>query len=467
MRYRSRQAAVGFLLSALAVVVTPALLFAHARLLRSTPAANANLSAPPTSLSLWFSERPEIKFTSLQLLDSAGAPLALGDVARIEGDANALTAKIPSVLLAGRYTVVWKTAAEDGHASNGKFSFVVAASAVVPSTSAAPPVTNAPAAALPTPGATVTVVTHGNDLVQPTQRTTYSTAMRWAELVGLLSLIGCVMYRLLVLERAGWSEAQVADSADRVRRLAGATLVLFTIATLSRIVAQSDLVPNASVARVDAILTTARDTRWGHGWIIGAVAALVAFVTLHFSKKGLSGWAATAVAVVAMCLSESLTGHAGAIPNRAALGVAADVAHVLGAGGWVGGLLAVVLCGMASLHKLSDADRPKEGAKLVRSYHKAALECVVIVLLSAVIAVPLRLHAVSDLWLSDYGRVLLTKFAVVVIAMGFGFYHWKTAVTPDWSRETSGSFRRSAAGELVVSAIIVAATALLVGTPMP
>jgi putative copper export protein/methionine-rich copper-binding protein CopC len=462
MRNRSRQALYGILFSTLAVIATPALLFAHAHLLRSTPGANATLSAPPTSLSLWFSERPEVKFTTLQLLDSAGAAITLGEVTRLDGGANGLTAKISTTLAAGKYTVVWKTAAEDGHASNGKFSFVVTGSAATPST--APPATNVPAVA---PSIVITPKPASNDVVQSMHATTYSTAMRWAELVGLLSLIGCAFYRLLILERAGWSDAQVADSADRARRLAGATLLLFSIATLARLVAQSDLVPNASVARVDAILTTMRDTRWGHGWVIGAVGALVAFVTLHFSKKGLSGWAATGIAVVAMCLSESLTGHAGAIPNRAALAVAADVAHVLGAGGWLGGLLAVVLCGMGSLRKLNDAQRPLEGSKLVRSFHRAALECVAIVVLSAVIAVPLRLNAVSDLWRSNYGQWLLRKSVFVVIALGFGFYHWKTAVSREWTANTDGAFRKSALGELLVGGVIIAITAILIGTAMP
>ncbi|MEO7083336.1 MAG: copper resistance protein CopC, partial [Gemmatimonadaceae bacterium] len=361
MRNRLRGAALGLVLSALAVIVTPALLFAHARLIKSSPAANSSLAAPPTALSLWFSERPELKFTSLQLLDSAGAATPLGDIGPLGGDANAITVKISAVIPAGRYTVVWKTAAEDGHASNGKFTFVVASSPAA----VEPPVTNAPAVAPSKPSISITTHVPSNDVVQSTRATTYSTAMRWAELVGLLSLIGCVIFRVLILPRAGWSADQVADSADRARRLAYATLTLFSMATITRIVAQSDLVPNASVARMDAILTTARDTRWGHGWTIGAIAAIVAFITLRFAKKNLSGWMATAVAVIAMCLSESLTGHAASMPNRAALGVAADVAHVLGAGGWVGGLLAVVFCGMRSIQKLSDAERPEAGSKLV------------------------------------------------------------------------------------------------------
>ena len=72
------------LIVALAVVSTPALLFAHARLLRMVPAANARLAQPPAKLSLWFSERPEPQFTSIQLTDATGAKIPLGPVMPID-----------------------------------------------------------------------------------------------------------------------------------------------------------------------------------------------------------------------------------------------------------------------------------------------------------------------------------------------------------------------------------------------
>ncbi len=221
-------------------------------------------SAPPSGLSLWFSEAPEVKFTSLQLLDSAGTAMSLGDITHVNGDATGVTAKIASVLGRGRYTVVWRTAAADGHATNGEFSFVVAESPATVSTTPSNPPASQQTSRLQTSAGPTNVV------VQTAHATDYTTAMRWAELVGLLALIGCIFFRLLVLPRAGWTEALVDDSADRARRLAHATLVLFAVATLTRLVGQSDLIPNASLARIDAVLTTARDTRWGHGWMIGA-----------------------------------------------------------------------------------------------------------------------------------------------------------------------------------------------------
>jgi methionine-rich copper-binding protein CopC len=52
----------------------------HLRLLKSEPAADALLDAPPNSVELWFSEAPEVKVTTIQLT-AAGATRKLQKVA--------------------------------------------------------------------------------------------------------------------------------------------------------------------------------------------------------------------------------------------------------------------------------------------------------------------------------------------------------------------------------------------------
>ena len=44
---------------------------AHARLLKSKPAADATLSASPPAIVLWFNEAPEIDFSTIKVLDDA------------------------------------------------------------------------------------------------------------------------------------------------------------------------------------------------------------------------------------------------------------------------------------------------------------------------------------------------------------------------------------------------------------
>ena len=447
--------------AAVALLTTPAILFAHARLVRSTPAANASLASPPDRIALWFSERPELRFTSVQLLDSTGRAIALA-TPRVDADPAGVSIAISDPLGAGRYTVVWRTAAADGHPSSGKFTFrVTSAPAVVP----------APASPVASPGSVTVRIDTGarripNSIVQPGEQPGNYTAARWAELVGALTLIGALVVRLVVLPRAEVPSETFADGADRLRRLASAAVVLFTLATLMRLAAESTLIMNDGGSRLRAMITVVRDTRWGHGWAIGAGGAIVAFVGLLAARRSLPGWIVAAVCAVLVCLSESLTGHAAA-SSRSALAVAVDVTHVLGAGGWIGGLAALVLSVFPALGALDEARAWQTGSRIVRAYHASAVECVVLVLISAAIAAWLRLPAVDALWTTTYGKVLALKFCVVLVILAFGWYHWRRVVTVEWTGGTSASFRRSAAAELIVGAIVVAITAVLISTPLP
>ena len=142
------------------------------------------------------------------------------------------------------------------------------------------------------------------------------------------------------------------------------------------------------------------------------------------------------IGVALIATSEALTGHAGASTNHLPLAVAVDVVHSLGAGAWLGGLTTVLLCGLPALRPLSDKERPRACSRLVRTYHKAAIESVTLVVLSALIAAWLRLGRLDALWTTDYGRMLLRKVFFVVCLFGFGLYHTRTAVNPEWGEDT-------------------------------
>ena len=61
----------------------------------------------------------------------------------------------------------------------------------------------------------------------------------------------------------------------------------------------------------------------------------------------------------------------------------------------------------------------------------------------------------------------LLKILLVIILLLFGFYHWRRVVTPEWAGDTAARFRRTAAVELLVGALVIAVTALLVSTSLP
>ena len=449
------------LLVALAVLATPALLFAHAHLVRSNPAEHASLTAVPTTLSLWFSEKPEIKFTAVQLSDSSGGAVALGAVAAAES--NGITVPIGGAMKPGRYTVTWRTAASDGHATSGKFDFSIAPSAAAQTPT---PVTIPDTAQAMKPDTVITHTTVPNSLIVPGNTSTFSAPMRWAELVALLTLVGLVIFRLAVLPVAGWPQDLVAAASDRAIRLGRALLILFAIATLTRGFAQASLLPSFVGSRFAALAAVVENTRWGAAWAVGAVGAVVVIIGFLLAGKVFAGWIVAAIGLVVIAVSEALTGHSGSVPHAAAA-IAADVAHVLGAGGWLGGLTAVMLCGLPVLRRLDEAKANDAGAKLVRAYHGSAMECVAVVLLSAIIAALTRFPSVSSLWTTPYGLALLRKTIFVAVVVGFGFYHWRRVVVPAWTSHTLARFRRSAAAELVFGAVVIAFTAYLIIQPLP
>jgi putative copper export protein len=186
-----------------------------------------------------------------------------------------------------------------------------------------------------------------------------------------------------------------------------------------------------------------RETRWGHGWSVGAAGVLAIIIGLLAARRALGGWMIAALGAVLVALGQALTGHA-ASNSHVALAVSTDVVHVLGAGGWLGGLVVIVLSAFPATRRLSGAESIKAGSALVRSYHNAAVECVALVVISAAVATTLRLSAVSDLWTTPYGNMLLRKLFFVVVVLVFGLYHWRRVVNVEWADDTRARFRRSA-----------------------
>lgn len=452
----------------LAILATPVLLFAHARLVRSTPSANATLSTAPSELDLFFSEAPELKFTQIELTDSAGHAIAMGGPTSLPS--LGVRVAISSALGAGKYTVSWRTAASDGHASSGKFSFSVATSQATAGSAATKPATTesapqSPVVATPVaPQPDVKVI--ANSPVATTESVTFSAAMRWAELVALLTMIGAVTFRLAVVRAAKWNDTLVTDVNDRIVRFARAVLILFVVATLTRGMAEAQLLPTTSGSRLDSLLLLVKATNWGTAWAIGLAGAVVAFIGFVVGSRSISGFAVAAIGLVAVCVSEALTGHSGAVRHSAAA-VAADVAHVLGAGGWLGGLTTMIICAMPLLKKLDAREAASAGKRLLHAYHGTAVECVTIVVLSAIISAWTRFPTVSAIWTTPYGQMLLRKLIFVAVVLGFGFYHWRKIVLPEWNEDTAFRFKRTAALELLFGAVVVAFTALLISTQLP
>ena len=106
----------------LLLAAAAAALSAHMAVSKTMPEADAVLPGPPTTIQVWFTQAPDPAISRLTLEGTSGE-VALGEL-DIRDD-RSLMASIPSPLVAGGYTVRWRTAGDDGHTQRGEFSFTV------------------------------------------------------------------------------------------------------------------------------------------------------------------------------------------------------------------------------------------------------------------------------------------------------------------------------------------------------
>jgi methionine-rich copper-binding protein CopC len=113
----------GVLLAAITVFGMASPAFADAKLVESTPAADAAVSAPK-SIKLIFSEKIVPAFSGLKL--SMGDGMAVSTSTSLSGDGKTLIARPTSPFMAGKWTLSWHvTAADDGHKTEGSYNFTI------------------------------------------------------------------------------------------------------------------------------------------------------------------------------------------------------------------------------------------------------------------------------------------------------------------------------------------------------
>jgi methionine-rich copper-binding protein CopC len=97
----------------------------HTALVKSEPTKDAVVTAPPTSLRLWFNEVVPVASTRVRVM-RGGTAVALDTISRSATTADApIVVPIEGVLADGLYTVQWATASKDGHPVQGSYRFTV------------------------------------------------------------------------------------------------------------------------------------------------------------------------------------------------------------------------------------------------------------------------------------------------------------------------------------------------------
>lgn len=447
------------LCASLLVLLGPVEALAHDGLIRSVPAKDAHLAVAPRALRLTFNRAPTLSLVRVVLYGPGDTAVVLAPL-RLDS-ATTVVADIQGASKAGAYRVTWQITGADGHPVRGEFRFTIAMGAAEASGAHAGHAMDSTATA-----------PHHDPVTMPTgsgfgvQSPAY-VAVRWWALSTLVLMIGAIVFRFGVLgrlrsdvvEEPGWAEL----AEGRLVRLASIASILFLLATVARLVAQSFAL-HGGAQTFDAALLRGLllETTWGRAWVAQVVAVVAVIALLRIS--GRMRWIGAAVASVVLAVAQAASGHAASV-GVAAIG--ADAVHVIAGSGWVGGLAALLFVGIPTALTAADTRRFALVAEVVRRFSPMALLCGGLVALSGVFSAWKHLGGVSALWTSDYGNTLLWKVGILSLVAATGAYNWKRVLPTVHESVGTSRLRRSAGIELVIAAVVIAVTAILVATPPP
>ena len=96
---------------------------AHAMLDHASPKVGSTVNPPPKEIVLWFTEKLEPGFSTIEVRNEQGAVVQTAK-ASVSGDGTQLSVPLKS-LPPGRYKVNWRVLSVDTHTTQGNFSFNV------------------------------------------------------------------------------------------------------------------------------------------------------------------------------------------------------------------------------------------------------------------------------------------------------------------------------------------------------
>jgi copper transport protein len=461
-----RRAIGALLLLCAALLMRPAIAWAHAHLKKAEPAAGSSTSTPPHVIRLWFSEKPELSLTKVTLADSAGALVTLGAPAPDAEGLLAVSIPIPGVLGAGLYTVSWSTAASDGHPAKGHFSFrVTAPPATVPS--ATPPAAPSPIVRGAIPDAPVPAATNLEDTAASASTPAFVVA-RAISFAAVLAMIGAVAFRLGIMSRMKELDAATESAiATRIASLSAVAAGVFVLATLARLFLQNRMMSGDAASDLAHLQAMSMETNCGAAWRPQLAAGVVAFFGfLLVRRMSTMGWMVVGAVMVTLAAVTAAAGHAGASPQMPALATVVDTFHIIGAAGWMGSLLWMVVAGLPIIQSSADG-RATRAAALVHAFSPAALAFGAVVGATGVVSATLKFDALSALWTTSYGQVLLVKLALLVALAALGYHNWRRVRPSLGTDEGTARLERSASIEVGIGMLVVIVTAILVATPTP
>jgi methionine-rich copper-binding protein CopC len=108
----------------LAAILLPAAARAHAFLDHASPRVGSTVASAPKELVLWFTEKLEPAFSTVEVRNAQGAVVQSGKAQPAGKDGTELRVPLKA-LPPGTYLVSWRVLSVDTHRTQGSFTFKV------------------------------------------------------------------------------------------------------------------------------------------------------------------------------------------------------------------------------------------------------------------------------------------------------------------------------------------------------
>ena len=445
---------------------------AHAVLVRSDPAANAILDAPPSHVVLWFSEDINPLTSRAVVVNTANQEVDNKDAHVSDDDSKQMVVTLP-LLKAGTYVVVWRTqSADDGHIASGSFIFRIKA----PNGEVPPIPSTLPTGNIPGGGGIGDASSSGLDAPGIAQ-----AAFTWLALLGMVFWVGGVIWETWILPSGLTRDGALREAAlaaeGRFRRWAPIALALVLVADIGMILAQSaELAGDFSGAVSPPLLRAVLfGSRFGTFWWMRELVTLAALVlTVVATRRGLpfgrqqpmdgveetaeggdaiTSWghellltlrripqlpgrlvaglrartllgAVMLVLAGALIVAFALSGHAAAVPaNELAYALAVDMFHLVCNAAWVGGLLYISLIFVPALAHVDMRTRARVLALGLPEFGAVAILSAFLLAATGTLNTTIHMTSIDQFLTTAYGRTLFVKIELFLLMVGISAWH--------------------------------------------
>jgi copper transport protein len=416
--------------AALVALAVPSAAGAHAFLIASTPTWGGMVETVPHELRLVFSENVVSQYARVTVAGPHGQNL--GGPPTVTGTVVVVAVRAGQ---RGSYAVRWRmVASDDGHATEGVYSFGVRVK---------------PAAPAPVRGLGVPVAPQ---------------VLAWLQFIGVALAGGMLVFRALVLapSRRALGDAGAREARVTTAVAAAGAVVALHASLLGFLVGAYPIVGGGISGFVNTEIEPIRvGTHLGQAWMLttfawlGLLMLLVgAWVSPRRRERLLAG---AGVLGLLIAFGISWASHPA---SRGTLALLADYAHLVAAALWVGGVIAITIM-VAKARSLPRSTRDAIARRSILRFSKLALPTVVAVGLFGIYLAVRELPSPSALFSSGYGVMLLVKTAIVLAALMLGAYHRRFVVPRIANGAPAASIRNTLALEMGLLLVVLALAAML------